>query len=73
MSIRAIGKRNDTGFDNMPEVVFYPVVDGKELNMVAESEDMAIILGLAYKYDGRNSQAAKMICRMLNIDSNWGA
>lgn len=59
------------GFKDLPEVLFSPVVDGKELSCCAETEDMAIILGLGQKYDGDNSQFAKMAARMLGIDTKW--
>jgi hypothetical protein len=58
-------------FKTLPDVYYVPIVDGKELNMIAETHDIALILGLGYKHDGRNSQFAKMACRMLNIESAW--
>lgn len=56
-------------FEERP--AFKPVVDGKELSYVAETEDMALLLGLQFKHDGPNSQFAKMAARMLDIDSIW--
>jgi hypothetical protein len=50
---------------------YVPVVDGKESNQCAETEDVALLLGLGIKYDGVNSQFAKMACRMLNIKTCW--
>ena len=50
---------------------YKPVVDGKPLNMIAETEDIAIILALGHKYDGINSKFGTMACRMLNIKSVW--
>ena len=50
---------------------FCPVVDGKEYTHCAETEDVAMLIGLAIKYDGLNSQFPKMACRMLGIKSNW--
>ncbi len=50
---------------------FVPVVDGKEWSHFAETEDIALLIGLGIKYDGVNSQFAKMACRMLNIESKW--
>lgn len=44
------------------------VVDGEETNLIAETEDVALLLGLGLKYDGLNSQFAKMATRMLRID-----
>lgn len=53
------------------ETYFVPVVDGKELNRIAETYDMALLLGLEHKYQGQNSQFAKFAGRMLGIESNW--
>ena len=53
------------------ETYFVPVVDGKEVNVCAETYDMALLLGLEYKYQGCNSQFAKFAGRMLGIESNW--
>ena len=53
------------------DIYFVPVVNGKEYSYVAETEDIAMILGLQIKYDGLNSQFAKHACRMLCIKSNW--
>ncbi len=61
----------DNKYPDMPDQIYVPVVDGKEYNRIAETPDMAMILGLAIKYDGLNSQFAQMACRMLNIDSVW--
>lgn len=52
-------------------VYFVPVVDGKEYNHIAESEDVAMLIGLGIKYDGINSQFVTMACRMLKIESEW--
>lgn len=53
------------------ELVYAPIVDGKELSMLAETADMALLLGLGYKHDGPNSQFAKMAARMLHMDTVW--
>lgn len=62
-------KANHVVFEGKP--AFKPEVDGKELSYVAETEDMALLLGIQYKYDGPNSQFAKMAARMLNIETIW--
>jgi hypothetical protein len=66
----------NTGANNIPSLdvinYFKPVVDGKELSMIAETEDVALLIGIGYKHDGANSQFAKMAVRMLNIKSAWG-
>ena len=69
-----IKARNNTGrnkIDSLGEMYFVPVVDGKEYSYAAETEDIAMLLGLQIKYQGLNSQFAKNACRMLGIDSNW--
>lgn len=53
------------------ETYFVPVVDGKEINCIGETYDMALLLGLEYKYQGCNSQFAKFAGRMLGIESVW--
>ena len=53
------------------DIYFVPVIDGKEYSHVAETVDIAILIGLGIKYDGMNSQFAKNACRMLKIDSKW--
>jgi len=57
--------------DTMPDEYFVPVVNGKEQSVVAETEDVAMLLGLAIKYHGHNSQFAMNACRMLGIKSAW--
>lgn len=53
------------------ETCYVPVVNGEELHYMAETEDIALLLGLGFKYDGESSRFAKMACRMLNIKSVW--
>jgi len=52
---------------------FKPVVDGKEYNFSAETEDLAMIIGLVIKHNGINDVcvATKMIARMLNMKTVW--
>ncbi len=72
--IRVI-QRNNSGqaYIQAIEGNFYyvPVVDGKVQSMAAETEEVAMLLGLQVKYDGLNSQFCKFACRMLGIDSAW--
>ena len=68
--ITVIPEKNP-GISDFPEVVYAPVVDGEKINCLAETEDVALILGLGRKYDGHNSQFAKMACRMLDIKTLW--
>ena len=53
------------------DLYFVPVVDGKEYSHAAESEDMAMLIGLGIKYDGLNTKFPTMAARMLGIKSNW--
>ena len=53
------------------DLYFVPVVDGKEFNRPAETEDMALLIGLGLKYDGLNTQFPRMAARMLGIDTVW--
>ena len=62
---------NNGKFDNMPAIIHTPCVGDKKLSAVCETEDVALLVGLAHKYDGPNSRFAQMACRMLKIDSNW--
>ena len=50
---------------------YAPIVDGRRSSSVAETIDMAFLIGIGEKYDGRNSQFAKMAARMLNIETAW--
>lgn len=50
---------------------YYPVIGGKKYSYVGDTEDEAMLIGLGIKYDGLNSQFAKMAMRMLNIESDW--
>jgi len=51
---------------------YSPVIGGKKSSCVAETYDVALLLGLQIKYEGINSQFTKNACRMLCIDSAWG-
>ncbi|MDW5418093.1 hypothetical protein R6242_16120 [Iodobacter sp. CM08] len=53
------------------DTYYVPVVDGNETNLIAETEDVALLLGLGLKYDGLNSPFAKMATRMLKIETKW--
>ena len=53
------------------DVYYTPIIDGHETGRVAETEDMAMIVGLAIKYDGLNSQFPRFAARMLGIESEW--
>jgi hypothetical protein len=53
-------------------ITTYKVLVGeKELSYIADTEDVALLIGLSYKYDGPNSRFTTMACRMLQIESVW--
>lgn len=51
------------------DTYFVPVVDGFELSNVAETWEMAMLIGLERKFEGYNNQFAKYAGRMLGIKS----
>jgi len=67
--------KNNKGRDRIESIegdmYFLPIVDGKEFSYAAETEDIALLIGLGIKYDGLNSQFAKMAARMLRINTEW--
>lgn len=70
MSIEII-KETDHRLTGMPSVLYRPYVGGKALSCLAETEDIAMLLAIGHKYDGRNSQFAKFACRMLRLPTVW--
>ena len=48
-------------------------IDGKDCNFIAESEEVAWVLALGYKYLGNNDYRffGKYVLRMLGIQSGW--
>jgi hypothetical protein len=58
-------------FDNGEEFYYMPVIDGKEAHSIAETYDMAMLVGIGIKYDGKNTQFPTMAARMLKIKSQW--
>ena len=48
-----------------------PVVDGKEYSHVAETQEMALLLGLGLKFEGLNTKFAGYAGKMLGIRSAW--
>jgi len=53
------------------KLYYAPIIDGRKSSCIAETYDVALLLGLQIKYDGTNSQFTKNACRMLRIDSAW--
>ena len=62
---------NNKDFGDLPDILFKPIVDGKEINSLGETEDIAYLIGLEKKYLGDNSQFVKFACKMLEIKSAW--
>ena len=60
------------GKRDMPKITHYKFsIDGNMKGWIADSYDEAMVLALAYKYEGANSRAATYFLRMLNIKSEW--
>jgi hypothetical protein len=69
-----INKRRGTRYiesESYGEYYFVPMIDGKELSDVAETWEMAMLIGIARKLDGPNSHFHEYAARMLKIDSDW--
>lgn len=79
MSIEVIEKKNirkgsSEKYINLPkygETYFVPVIDGKKSSCVAETWEMAMLIGIGIKLDRRDSQFPCYAARMLKIDSRW--
>lgn len=68
--------RSNTGSNKIQslvhlETIYYVEVDGKDLSCVAETEEVALLLGIGYKIEGNNSRFAEYAAKMLKIDSLW--
>lgn len=70
-----VREKKNNGFNKsifgVGDIYFVAVVDGKEYSYIAETYEIAYLLGLQIKYDGLNSQFCKNACRMLGIQSAW--
>ena len=62
---------NNGSFKDLPDVLFVPKIGGVETCHIADNEDVALLLAIGEKYQGKNSNFAQMACRMLQIDSEW--
>lgn len=47
---------------------FFPYVDGRSTGNYESSLDAALIVAIAYRYDGANSQAAHYFARMIGME-----
>ena len=56
---------------DMPNPYYKAFVDGKDINISAETYDIAYIAGLGYKYLGHNNSFTGFVCRILGIKSVW--
>lgn len=59
--------------EGMPNPYYKPFVDGKDINVVAETYEIAYIAGLGYKYLGHvgGTSFTMFVCRILGIKSAW--
>ena len=71
ITVIQIGNYGKNKIEGFPETYYKPMIDGKELNFIAETPDVAFLLGMQVKYLGANEQFAKYACRMLNIKTCW--
>lgn len=47
---------------------FFPYVDGRSTGNYESSLDAALIVAIAFRYDGNNSQAAHYFARMIGME-----
>ena len=71
ITIKEIGNYGKNKIDDMPSQYYKPFIDDKDINIVAETYDIAYIAGLGYKYLGHNTIFTSLVCRMLGIKSVW--
>jgi hypothetical protein len=72
IEVKEIGNYGKNKIDSIEtESYFKPILNGVELNVIAETHDIALLLGLERKYCGLNNQFARFACRMLCIKSAW--
>lgn len=58
---------------DMPNPYYRALIDGKEIGIIAETYDIALIAGIGYKYLRHSGCFCfiKFACRMLDIKSVW--
>lgn len=71
ITVKEIGNHGKNEIEGLPDPYFKPVIDGKELSIIAETYEIAYIAGLGVKYLGHNSSFTMLTCRMLGIRSCW--
>jgi len=72
ISVQSVGNYGRAKINSIEgDEYFFPVVDDKPYSCVCETKDIALLMALQIKYEGHNSQFAKMACRMLGIKSAW--
>lgn len=58
----------ETGGDGNGKMPVHIYVDGKRIGRMIDSLDAAIAIALAWHYDGPNSQAGTLFCRMIGLE-----
>jgi len=71
ITVKSIGNYGKNKIESMPETYYKPMIDDKELSLIAETYEIAYIAGLGVKYLGNNSSFTMLVCRMLGIKSEW--
>lgn len=71
INVKEIGNYGKNKIEGFPDTYYRPMINGKELSFIAETKDVAFLLGMQQKYLGANEQFAKYACRMLNIETCW--
>ena len=71
ITIKEIGNYGRNKVQGFPDPYYKPMIGAKEINVIAETEDIAYLLALNHKYLGPNDRFTKYACRILNIKSVW--
>lgn len=75
ITIKEIKNTGDRRITTMPDVYYMPYVGDKRTGIAAETYDIAMLAGIAYKYFpneyGRANHFLTFACRMLKIKSVW--
>lgn len=62
---------NNKVFKDLPDILYVPKIGDKETHHIADNEDVALLIAIGEKYQGKNSNFAQMASRMLQIDTVW--
>lgn len=66
-----LGSKRVFANDGTSKVMYCPIIEGKFYSHIADTIDEALLIALAIKHDGLNSQFPKFAARMLNIGGPW--